>query len=192
MKHDLVSWQDAEDALMAAVERLGALGDREHGFLSAGRKSSMPRVLRIEQSDYPDRPDPRLRLSARELREVEAMLLGRDAMVLAIPEQHRALVGRVITLKLWPEQAGGFRWSAVREAMRERSRSASCSDVVGKAGPASSSGAVGRKETRVPAKDALRMRYERAIGALARAMMAKARNSAGECVKTVPHSPGQI
>lgn len=161
---DIVTWQEAEDALMAAVERLGALGDREHGFLSAGRKSSMPRVLRIEQSDYPDRPDPRLRLSERDLREVEAMLLGKDALVLAIPEQHRALVGRVVTLKLWPEKAGGFRWSAVREAMRERARSASCSDAVG-----------GQGRQRVPANDALRMRYERAIGALAKAMTARMR-----------------
>lgn len=143
----MVSWDEAEEELMRCVEMLGALGDREHGFLSAGRKSSMPKILRIEQSDYPDRPDPRLRLSARELRDVDAMLLAPDAMVLAIPEQHRALVGRVVTLKLWPEKAGGFRWEAVRAAMVER--------------------APGQ---RVPAEDALRMRYERAIAKLSGAM----------------------
>ena len=150
-RDEITTFQDAEDALLWA---LGCLPDRERGFLAAGSTSSMPRVLRIEQSDYPDRPDPRKRLSAGEVARLEAMLLGPDALVLAIPERHRALVGRVAAMKLWPG-AGGFRWSAVRAAMQKRA---------GEAGRT-----VGHADY-VPAGDALRMRYERAIGVLARAM----------------------
>lgn len=153
-RDEITTFQDAEDALLWAVEALGCLPDRERGFLAAGSTSSMPRVLRIEQSDYPDRPDPRKRLSAGEVARLEAMLLGPDALVLAIPERHRALVGRVAAMKLWPG-AGGFRWSAVRAAMQKRA---------GEAGRT-----VGHADY-VPAGDALRMRYERAIGVLARAM----------------------
>lgn len=137
---------------MAAVEHLGALGDRDRDFLMQGRRSSMPKVLRIEQSDYPDRPSPRARLSKRELREVDAMLLGTDALCLAIPEVHRALVGRVVAMKLWPERAGGFRWDAVRVALQRAARDGE----------------------RVPDGDALRMRYDRAIAKLSAAMTRRA------------------
>ena len=144
---DLVSWDEAEEALGEAVEMLGVLPDAERGFLTAGRKSSMPRVLRIEQSDYPDRPDPRRRLSGREMKQLEAMLLDPNALCLAIPEQHRALVGRVIVMQRWPERTGGFRWADVRDDLQRRF-----------------------PDERVPDGDALRMRYERAIAKLAKAM----------------------
>ena len=75
------------------------------------------------------------------------MLLGPDALALAIPPQHRALVGLAAAMKLWPD-AGGFRWDAVRERVKAR---------------------VDAGE-RVPAGDALRMRYDRAVAMLAAAM----------------------
>lgn len=132
---------------MKAVEDLGALDDRERGFLSAGRRSCWPQVLRIEQSDYPDRPSPRRRLSAADVDALDAVLLGPEALALAIPEGCRALVGRVIAARLWPD-AGGFRWSGVREALQRRARDGE----------------------RVPDGAALRMRYVRALVCVARAM----------------------
>lgn len=138
------TWQDAEEQLGDAVEWLGALGDREGAFLAAGRSSSWPQVLRIEQSDYPDRPDPRQRLSSRQLAHVERFMLDGDAVFLAIPEAHRSLVGRVLIMKRFPERSGGFRWRYVREALAAQARNGE----------------------RVPAPEALRKRYERAIGAV--------------------------
>ncbi|WP_375290392.1 hypothetical protein [Qipengyuania sp.] len=154
-REDIVTWDQAEEALGEAVEMLGVLPDKERGFLMAGRKSSMPQVLRIEQSDYPDRPDPRRRLSARDMARVDAMLLGEDALAMAIPEQHRALVGRVIVMKRWPERTGGFRWADVRADLQRRFPG-----------------------ERVPDGDALRMRYERAIAKLAKAMTVAVRGRA--------------
>lgn len=46
------------------------------------------------------------------------MLLADDALCLAIPEQPRALVGRFVAMKLWPERAGWFRWDAVRAPLQ--------------------------------------------------------------------------
>lgn len=127
-----------------AVEWLGALGDREGAFLAAGRSSSWPTVLRIEQSDYPDRPDPRPALSRRQLEHVERFMLAGDAVFLSIPEEQRSLVGRVLIMKRFPERSGGFRWLYVREALQK----------------------VARNGERVPSKEALRKRYERGIGAV--------------------------
>lgn len=141
---EVTSWQEAEEQLGDAVEWLGALGDREGAFLAAGRSSSWPAVLRIEQSDYPDRPDPRMRLSRRQLEHVERFLLAGDAVFLAIPEEQRSLVGRVLIMKRFPERSCGFRWRYVREAMVR----------------------VARDGERVPAPEALRKRYERAVGAV--------------------------
>lgn len=140
------TWQDAEEALGDAVEWLGAMGDREGAFLAAGRSSSWPQVLRIEQSDYPDRPDPRQRLSSRQLAHVERFMLASDAVFLAIPDAHRSLVGRALIMKRFPERSGGFRWRYVREALQ----------------------AVARNGEHVPAPEALRKRYERAIGHVCR------------------------
>lgn len=138
-----VSWQEAEDALLGAVEYLAALPDRERGYLSAGSRSAWPTVLRIEQSDYPDEPDRRIRLGRKEMAHLERMLTGERACALAVPEQHRALVGRVLAMKL-SERGGGFSWSEVWE--REGGRRCGVTS------------------------DALRMRYERAVAKVARRM----------------------
>lgn len=144
---DCITWQDAEDALIGALEYLAALPDRERGFLSAGSRSGWPQVLRIEQSDYPDRPDerhgPSVRVGRRELAHLERMLLGERCAALEIPEGHRALVGRVLVMKRW-QSPGGFRWEEVW--MREGGRRCGVTS------------------------DALRMRYERAVGKVAVAM----------------------
>lgn len=142
----VISWQEAEDALIAAVEYLAVLPDRERGFLNAGRRSWWPQFLRDPQSDYGDaEASPSPRLSRRMMAHVERMLLLDRAAVLAVPEGHRALVGRVLVMKRWPD-AGGFRWEAVWE--REGGRSCGVTS------------------------DALRMRYERAVGKVAMRMEA--------------------
>lgn len=140
---DCITWQDAEDALIGALEYLAALPDRERGFLSAGSRSGWPQVLRIEQSDYPDRVDPSVRVGRREMAHLERMLLGERCAALAIPQAHRALVGRVLVMKRW-QSPGGFRWEEVW--MREGGRACGVTS------------------------DALRMRYERAVGKVAVAM----------------------
>lgn len=143
MQRNVVTWQDAEDALIGALEYLAALPDRERGFLSAGSRSGWPQVLRIEQSDYPDRVDPSVRVGRREMAVLEAMLLGPRCAAMAIREDHRALVGRVLVMKRW-QSPGGFRWEEVW--MREGGK---------RCGTTS---------------DALRMRYERAVGKVAQRM----------------------
>ena len=141
-----VTWQEAEDALLAAFEYLAALPDRERGFLSAGSRSCWPQVLRIEQSDYPDEPDRRRRLTRKEVAHLERMLTGERACAMAVPEAHRALVGRVLTMKQ-SERGGGFAWSEVWE--REGGRACGVTS------------------------DTFRKRYERAVGKVAAAMEAR-------------------
>lgn len=141
----VVTWADAEDAMIEAVGFLAVLPDRDAAFLSAGRRSAWPQVLRIGQEDYPDRPDPRERLDRAKMARLDAMLLGERAAALAVPEGQRALVGRVLRAKLWPD-AGGFRWSSIWLAEGGRA----CGVT----------------------SDALRRRYERAIGRVAVRMSA--------------------
>ena len=130
--------------LTAAVEYLGALPDRERGFLTAGSRSSWPAIVRDMQADYADaeaRPSPQL--SRRQVRLVEQMLTGAKPLADAVPEGHRALVGRVIAMKRWPGP-DGFGWDRVWQVMGGRSTGVT--------------------------SDTLRKRYERAIGKLARRM----------------------
>lgn len=143
-KADVVTWQRAEDALIGAVEYLAALPDRERAFLSAGSRSAWPDIVRDMQSDYGDaEAEPRRQLGRKEMAHLERMLLGERAAVLAVPRQHRALLGKVLRMKRWPG-AGGFGWEAVWEwAGGHRSGTTS---------------------------DALRQRYSRAVGRVAAAM----------------------
>lgn len=155
MRQVLVTWEEAEDALVDAVELLGALPDREEAWLAPGKGrncSNWPAIVReVNAGDYGDgqgmsaqRP-VRRRIGVAEMALLDRMLLGEDALAMAIPEQHRRLVGVVIARKRW--SAGGFHWDDVREAMVKLASGA-----------------------RVPAGDALRMRYDRAIAKLAGAM----------------------
>lgn len=147
----IVSWQDAEDALIEAIEALGRLSDRERGFLLAGSRSAWPAIVRDVQADYADVDlVPSAALTRRQMDRLNAVLLGPDAAVLAVPAGHRALVGRVLVLKRWPG-AGGFGWDRVWRGEDARSRQ------LGHGGLAVTS-------------DALRARYDRAVGKVAARM----------------------
>ena len=159
---DVVTWQNAEDALIGALEYLAALPDRERGFLSAGSRSGWPQVIR-EKWEYPDGGDPRVRVGRKEMALLDRVLLGERAAVLAVPlacgtcpacksadrdsaickQSPRGLLGRVLVMKRW-QSPGGFRWEEVW--MREGGRACGVTS------------------------DALRMRYERAVGKVAVAM----------------------
>lgn len=139
-----VSWQEAEDELLAAIEYMGALPDRERGFLSAGSRSGWPSIVRDLQSDYADADArPRQQLSRRQMALVDRVLLSPDAVALAIPEAHRRLVGRVLLGKL-DGRGEGFTWSRIWIAEGGRA----CGVT----------------------SDALRMRYERAVHRVAMAL----------------------
>lgn len=49
-----VTWQDAEDTLMAAFEYLGAMPDRERAYLAAGSRTAWPAIVREAFGDYAD------------------------------------------------------------------------------------------------------------------------------------------
>lgn len=144
----LVTWQDAESAMQAAVEYLGALPDRERGFLSAGQRSCWPEIVRERTAgDYAEHQAlgeapraPRPQLGRKEMGLLGRMLLDPDAAMLAVPEGHRRLVGRVLVGKL-DGRGEGFTWSRIWEMEGGRA----CGVT----------------------SDALRMRYERAVGKVA-------------------------
>lgn len=151
-----VTWQDAEDALQAAVEYLGQMPDRDRAALSAGRRSAWPQIIRsVRDGDYGEGQGlggaaavPSAALSRRRLRLVEVMLLNPDCAAMAVPEAHRALVGRVLVMKLWPG-ADGFGWDRIWRGEEVR----------------------WKREGRAPVtSDALRMRYERAVSKVAARM----------------------
>lgn len=148
-KAGVVTWQDAEDALLQAVELLGRMPDKERGFLAAGSKSSMPEFIRDAQADYADaEARPRKGLTRAEVALVERMMLDPDAAVMAVPAGKRALLGRVLVGKL-DGRGEGFRWERVWEWDDRRRRAAG--------------------ERRVTL-DAVRRAYERAVGRVAVAM----------------------
>lgn len=151
----MTTWQQAEDALLAAFEYLRALPDRERGFLSAGSRSGWPEVVLDRQSDYPREPDRRVRLGLKEMALLDRVLLGTRAAALAVPMQHRALVGRVVAMKL-AERGGGFAWSEVWE--REGGRKVDLRTGL----------------LRRCTSDDLRKAYERAVGKVAAVLDASA------------------
>lgn len=146
----VVTWQEAEEALLAAVEYLGALPDRERGFLSAGSRSGWPEIVRsVRDGDYgagqgvlETEVAPSARLTRRHVDQVERMLIGERPCADAIPAGHRRMVGRVLVMKLWAP--GGVDWAAVWQAEG------------GKASGLTS--------------DTHRKRYDRAVGKVAAAM----------------------
>jgi len=153
-----VTWQEAEDALTAAIEYLFAMPDREGALLAGGygrRLSGWPAIVRsVREGDYGDgqglggevTPSPRLSRKMASL--VERMLTGEQPLANAIPEGHRRLVGRVVAMKRWPG-ADGFGWDRVWRAQ---------------------GGVLVRLRDGVvlPAtSDAMRKAYDRAIGKLA-------------------------
>lgn len=147
----LVTWQDAEDTLTAALEYLGAMPDRERAFLAAGQRTAWPAIVRDVQSDYADEISPSPQLTRRCANLVERMLTGDRPLANIIPEGHRPLVGRVVVMKRWPGP-DGFGWDRVYRALDGQLFNLARRDVL----PTSS--------------DGMRKAYERAIGRLAVAM----------------------
>lgn len=146
----VVTWQQAEDALLAAVEYLGMSPDRERAFLSAGSRSCWPQIIRsVRDGDYGEgqgfggEAAPRRQLSRKEATLLDRVLLDTGAAALAIPEGHRRLVGRVLLAKL-DGRGEGFTWSRIWEAE-------------------------GGKRSGVTT-DTLRMRYSRAVSRVAMRM----------------------
>ena len=122
-----VTRDDAERALLEAVEWLGRLPDRDRAFLRAGSRSCWPEILRSRDfgqdggADWADgdagqlgaeAAAPSVALSRRQLVRLERLLLDPDCAAMAVPEGHRSLVGRVLVMLNWP---GGdeFGWSRV-------------------------------------------------------------------------------
>ena len=118
----VVSWQEAEEALIAAVEYLGGLPDRERGFLSAGSRSGWPEIVRsARDGDYgagqgvlETEVAPSARLTRRMVDHVTRMMIGERPCADAIPVGHRRMVGLVLVMKRWAP--GGVDWSAVWQA----------------------------------------------------------------------------
>lgn len=145
-----VTWREAEDALMAAIEYLFAMPDREGALLAPGygrRMSGWPEIVRsVREGDYGegqglggDAAAPSPRLTRRMASLVERMLTGERPIANAIPEGHRRLVGRVLAMKRWPG-AEGFGWDRVYRAqggvlfsLRSQCDQATTSDAMRKA-----------------------------------------------------------
>ncbi len=145
---EVVTWQEAEDQLLAAVEYLGQMPDRERGWMRGG--NGWPEIVRdVRAGDYGDgqglggEAAPKRQLGRKEMAVLDRVMLGEGAACLAIPEAHRRLVGRVLIAKLDP-RGDLFRWERIWIAE-------------------------GGKACGVTS-DALRMRYERAIGKVAVAL----------------------
>jgi hypothetical protein len=147
-----VSWQDAEDTLMAAFEYLGAMPDRERAYLAAGTRTAWPAIVREAFGDYADvEADPSPQLTRRCANLVERMLIGEKPLADAIPEGHRALVGRVLTMKRWPGPEG-FGWDRVYRLMGGKLFN------------------LARREELATTSDGMRKAYERAIHRLVLAL----------------------
>lgn len=151
-RRNCVSWQEAEDALMAAFEYLSAMPDRERAWLAAGQRTAWPAIVRDLQADYADvEASPSPQLTRRCATLVERMLTGERPIANAIPEGHRALVGRVIVIKRWPGP-DGFGWDRVYRSMGGELHN------------------LARRCVLPTTSDGMRKAYERAIGRLAIAL----------------------
>lgn len=168
-----ITRDDAERALLEAVDWLGRLPDRERAYLSAGSRSGWPEVLREREAglyepgaDYADGEGlgpragagyqdvrPSGALSRRQMHRLSRLLLDQDCAAMAVPEGHRSLVGRVLVMMNWP---GGepFGWSRVWVAEGGRG----CGVT----------------------SDALRARFDRAMGRVAARMEAMGLGVGGE------------
>lgn len=154
-----VTRDDAERALLEAVEWLGRLPDRDRAFLSAGSRSCWPEVIRTveDRQRIVVGPDGKITvadneevqviaspgLSRRQMQRLHRLLLDPDCAAMAVPEGHRSLVGRVLVMMNWP---GGdeFGWSRVWVAEGGRSTGVT--------------------------SDCLRKRFDRALGRVAARM----------------------
>lgn len=149
---DVVSWRDAEEALLEAMALLGRMPDRERAFLAAGSRSGWPDVVRsVRDGEYPEARG-RVGLRRGEVDRLNLLLLGERA-VIRVLEPVAAdewpvgpLVARVLMAKS-DDRGGGFRWEVIWAWEAARCKAAR------RALPVS--------------HDALRKRYERAVAAVA-------------------------
>lgn len=145
---ELVTWREAEEALLEAMALMARLPDRERGFLSAGSRSGWPDVVRsVRDGEYPEARG-RVGLRRAEVDRLDVLMLGADAAVMKVPAADQALLGRVLVEKL-DERGEGFRWERVWEWDDRRRRKE------------------GRQRV---TSDAVRKRYERAVAAVAVAL----------------------
>ena len=142
--------------MLAAVEYLALAPDADARFLQAGSRSAWPAIIRsVRDGDYGDgqgfggEATPSVRLSRKMAEHVDMMLNAPDAVALAVPEGHRALVGCVLVAMLRDDV---FEWSKIWR----RQRGLLFHLRRGEALPSTS--------------DAMRMAYARAIGRVAVAM----------------------
>lgn len=145
----------AEDELVACMQMLWRMPDRERSFLyhSTLRWPAMVR----DQGDYPDEDEPRPPLSRREVERVERMFNRSDAYVRrAIDRRDLRLVAVVATMKAGGAR-GGFGWDDVWKAMAGQM-------------PTGAIDSDGQLKLRKVTSDAMRKRYEGAMVKLAAAM----------------------
>lgn len=148
----------AQAEMIAAWQLLRALPDRERGWLASGGRGSLPAPVRerwLGSIDPElalelglmlpdDAPPPRLQLGRAEVARVERAFVRPDCLAEAVPAAHRRLFMAVIRAKAGP-LPGGFRWGDIGRALYGR-------DWATARSPATS--------------DALRMRYQAALGAV--------------------------
>ena len=109
-----------EETLIEAWELLVRSPDRERGFLSSGRRSGWPQIVRDRITDYADtEAQPRLQLNRREVALRDRVFVDPDCLTMEIATTLMPMVGLVLAMKARPS-AGGFRWERVWEALGGR------------------------------------------------------------------------
>lgn len=168
----------AEEELVACMKIDRRMPDRERGWLLHSTLR-WPAMLR-DQGDYPGDDEPRLPVSRREHARWEAMLGGEGYVRRGVAERDWGLL-RCVALLMAINGRAGVGWDDVWKVMRGQL----CQEV--KRGWAVDS--EGRRFALEPVRrmekvtsDAMRVRYARALGALAGAMGVRGEIGAqGEC-----------
>jgi hypothetical protein len=119
---NIVTWQQAEDALMAAIEYGRALPDRERALLAAGRglrMSGWPDVVRDLLRDHPDEvPVASPSMTRRMLAHYNRMFIDKGYWAEAIAIEEAKLVITAATSAM--AHGGRVQWSAVYRRLGER------------------------------------------------------------------------
>jgi len=145
---DVVTWQDAEDALLEVMGLDRLMPDRERGFLAAGSRSTMPQPVRsVRDGEYPEATGRR-GLRAAEVDRINGLGHVVASLAGSAAGLDTLLVRKVLTAKL-AERGGGFTWDVIWQWDDQRRRAA-----------------------RMPRRtqDAVRMAYRRAVAAVAVAL----------------------
>lgn len=161
---EVVTFDQAETELIECWALLMRLPDREKGWLKSGSRCALPDTVRDRLTDYPD-PEarPRVWLNRREMARVGRAFWDARCLIEAVGARDADLVGVVIAAKAG-RLSGGFQWSDVWERM-------------GRVLPVRQTGEGEHRawQTERATSDAMRMRYERALGRVARRLQTLAR-----------------